>query len=244
MKSFLLGLGLLITCCQANAQAVAAARDSSLLGAAVRAAEQRYRLGAPESRLLNGVAYANNAPAYMRGHPFFQSSDPQPGTLYYDGQHFAAVELLYEQVLDQVLLYGPEQAGHMQLIRQKVREFELAGHRFVWLPADSAGVLAEGFYDMVVNGPTQFLVRRTKKVEAATGGYDMKGGYEEKMRFFVQRQGRFYELSTLKQTLTALADKKPEMQAYARRNRLRFATDSRETSVAELVKQYNSLVKE
>jgi len=242
MKIVLLSAGLLLSNYQVDAQTVAA-NDSSLLNPAVRAAQQRYRAGAPESRLLNGVAYATNAPSYVRGHPFFQSSDPQPGTLRYDGQSFADVELLYEQVLDQVLLYGPAQAGPMQLIRQKVQEFELAGHRFVRLPADSAGVLTEGFYDLVVDGPAQFLVRRTKKLEAATGGYDLKGGYEEKTAFFVQRQGRFYEVSSLRQTLGALADKKPEMQAYARRSRLGFAVDSRETSIAELVKQYNVLAK-
>jgi hypothetical protein len=47
---------------------------------------------------MNGVAYATIVPSYVR--PFFQTSDPPPGTLDYDGQHFAGVPLLYEQVQD------------------------------------------------------------------------------------------------------------------------------------------------
>ena len=102
-------------------------------------------------------------------------------------------------------------------------------------------MLTEGFYEVVVNGPSQLLVKRAKKLEAATGGYAMKGEYEEITRFFVQRHNLFYEVATLKQALAALGDKKAEMQSYARSNRLRLTTDSREVSLAALVRQYNAL---
>jgi hypothetical protein len=236
MRKLLLCASLVLTSYQVDAQTVAA-RDSALLLGAVQAASQRYLAEAPTSRLLNGVAYANARPSYVKGQPFFLSSDPQPGTLHYDGQHFAHVALLYEQVQDQVLLYGPGQAGPLQLIRQQVQAFELAGHRFVRLPADSTGVLAAGFYDLVVPGPAQFWVKRSKKLEATTGGYTLKGDYEEKTKFFLQWHGHYYELSTVKQALAVLADKKTEMQAYARSNRF----DSREATLAALAKQYNSL---
>ncbi|TPG71820.1 hypothetical protein [Hymenobacter nivis] len=241
MKKMLLSVGMLVAACNAEAQTVAAG-DTSLLLSAVRAARQRYRATAPEPRLVNGVAYGNNAPSYVAGRPFFLSSEPQPGTLDYDGQHFAGVALLYEQVQDQVLLYGTAQAEPVQLIRQQVRGFELAGHRFVHLPADAAGVVAEGFYDVVVAGPAQLLARRTKKLEASTGGYSMKGEYEEITRFFIQRPAGFYEVATLRQVLGALADKQTELQAHARRNHLRLAADSREASLAALVKEYNYLI--
>ena len=214
--------------------------DTSLL-AAVRAARRRYSTSPPASRLLNGVAYINTRPSYVTGRPFFQSSDPQLGTLVYDGQVFTGVSLLYEQVLDQVLLYGPAQAAPLQLIRQQVQEFELAGHRFVQLPADSTGVVAAGFYDLVVNGPTQLLARRAKKLVATTGGYGLRGEYEEKTQFFAQQHGRYYQVSTLRQVLAVLADQQPALQAYARANRLQFAADSQEASLAALVKHYNEL---
>lgn len=242
MKIFVLSAALALGSYQAQAQ-LAAARDSSLLAGAVRAARQQYAAAAPESRLVNGVAYANTAPAYVTGRPYFQTSDPRPGTLDFDGQHFEGVSLLYEQVQDQVLLYGPTQAGPLQLVRQQVQGFELAGHRFVRLPADPAGVLAEGFYDQVVIGPARLLVKRAKKLAAAAGGYGLKGEYEEKTYFFVQRGALFYEVTSLKQALAALADQKMEMQAYARGNRLRFATDSREVALTALLTHYNSLAK-
>jgi hypothetical protein len=221
---------------KAEAQVVAAS-DSSLLASAVRVARQRYQATAPAPRLINGVAYANNRPSYVTGRPFFMGSAPQAGTLDYDGQHFVGVQLLYEQVLDQVLLYGPAQAAPVQLARQQVQGFEVAGHRFVRLPADSAGVLAEGFYDVVVEGPVRLLARRGKKLEATTGGYGLKGEYEEVTRFFVQRRAHFYEVNAPKQALAVFADHKAEMQAYARSNRF----DSKEATLAALVRQYNTL---
>lgn len=225
-----------------SAQSIAG-KDSSMLTVTVAAARQRYLAADLESRLVNGVAYANKPPSYVSGRPFFETSDPRPGTLDYDGQHYEGVPLLYEQVLDQVLLYGPAQAAPIQLVRQQVRGFELAGHRFVWRPADAASGLAEGFYDLVADGPAQLLVKRAKKLEAATGGYQLKGEYEEITRFFVARGGHFYEASSLKEALGALADKKTEMLAYVRENRLRLTTDRREAALTALVRQYNALTK-
>ncbi|NML65299.1 hypothetical protein HHL22_08795 [Hymenobacter sp. RP-2-7] len=236
MKNLLLLAAAVLAGSHAQAQTLASA-DTSLLAGAVRAAQQRYQADAPESRLLNGVAYGTSVPSYVRGRPFYLSSDPQLGTLDYDGRHFAGVPLLYEQVQDQVLLYGPAQAEPLQLVRQKVRAFELGGHRFVRLPADSAGVLAEGFYDLAVAGPAQLWVKRTKKLNAATTGYDLKGDYEEKTRFFVEQRGHFFEVATLKQALAALAAHKSELQAYARDNRF----DSREALLTGLVQHYNAL---
>ena len=237
MKALVLGAGALLASHWASAQVVAS-NDSSLLATAVAAARQRYLAAGLEPRLVNGVAYANKPPSYVAGRPFFQSSDPQPGTLDYEGQHYVGVPLLYEQVLDQVLLYGPAQATPIQLVRQQVQAFELAGHHFVRLPADSTGVLAEGFYDLVVDGPARLLVKRAKKLEAATGGYTLKGEYEDVTRFFVQRHAHFYEVTTPKQAIALLADKKAEMQAYLRGNRF----DSKEVALTALVQKYNTLI--
>jgi hypothetical protein len=240
MKTLLLSISALLTCFEAEAQTLTSP-DSSLLAGPVQAARQRYVVDAPESRLLNGIAYVNHVSGSVRGRPFFQTGEPQAGKLDYDGQLFTGVPLLYEQVQDQVLLYGPAQAGPLQLVRQKVRAFELAGHRFVRLPTDSAGVVREGFYDLVVDGPAQLFVKRTKKVQAATGGYSLTGEYEEKTQFFVWRNKIFYEINTLKQTLAALSDRKAQIQAYARENRLRYVTEDREASLTALVKHYNTL---
>jgi hypothetical protein len=98
MKILLLSVSALLGGYQASAQV--AVSDTSLLASTVRAARQRYLAAAPASRLVNGVAYATSAPSYVTGRPFLQTSDPRPGTLDYDGQHFAGVPLLYEQVQD------------------------------------------------------------------------------------------------------------------------------------------------
>jgi hypothetical protein len=66
----------------------------------------------------------------------------------------------------------------------------------------------------------------------------LKGEYEEVTRFYMQQHGRSYEINTQKQALALLADKKAEMQAYARGNRF----DSKEATLTALVRQYNTLV--
>lgn len=243
MKLLLLSAVVLLSSYQATAQLVVAS-DSSLLASAVQAARQRYLSRAPESRLLNGVAYGNPAPAYVTGRPFYPAAEPQTGRVDYDGSSFDGVLLQYEQVQDQLLLYSAAQADPVQLIRQYVSSFDVGGHHFVNLFPGKGSALSEGFYDVVVTGPAQLLVKRAKKLEATTGGYGLKGEYEDVTRYFVRRQENFYEVTNLKQTLEALVDKKAQIQAYARDNRLRLTTDSREDTLTKLVLHYNTLIRE
>lgn len=143
MKRLLLSAGALLGLYKADAQVIGS-NDSSQVTLAMQIARQRHLATAPESRLINGVAYANNRPSYVTGQPFLGGSAPQPSTLDYDGQHFAGVQLLYEQVLDQVLLYGSVQAAkpvQLQLPADFFQEQALGQTAGAVVPARSVPVV-------------------------------------------------------------------------------------------------------
>ena len=194
-----------------------------------------------ESRLLNGQEYINPAPTYVVGQPFFESSRPQRGTITYDGSYFVRIPLLYEQAQDQVVLFDSVRNVNILLVSGKVANFTLGSHRFLHLLADSAATLPTGFYELLVDGPARLLARRTKTATKVVSSQGITGEYEPTIRFFVQRQNGYYPVAKLGQVLTALADKKSELQQFAHSRQLKFKSASRESSLTQLLQHYAEL---
>jgi hypothetical protein len=212
--------------------------------AAVGRAAQRYAASMQaESHLLNGREYVNPAPTYVVGQPFFESSRPQRGTITYDGNYFERVPLLYEQAQDQVVLFDSVRNVNIQLVSDKVADFTLGSHRFLRVRADSAAALPTGFYELLVDGPARLLARRTKTATKVVSGQGITGEYEPTIRFFVQRQNRYYPVAKLGQVLAVLPDKKSELQQFARSKQLKFKDASREASLAQLLQHYAELAR-
>jgi len=217
--------------------------DAISSAAASRAAQRYAASTQAESHLLNGREYVNPAPAYVVGTPFFGASRPQRGTVAYDGGYFAQVPLLYEQAQDQVVLFDSVRNVNIQLVSDKVAAFTLGSHRFLRLHPDSTAALPAGFYELLVDGPARLLARRTKTATKVVSGQGITGEYEPTTRFFVQRQNRFYPVAKLGQVLDALADKKSELQQFARSSQLKFKDASREASLTQLLQRYAELAR-
>jgi hypothetical protein len=217
------------------------AYDSSA-SAAISRATQRYSASTQaESGLLNGTAYVNPTPAYVKGHPFFMSDFPQRGTITYDGSYFVRVPLLYEQAQDQVILFDSVRNATIQLVSSKILSFSLGSHRFLRLSPDSASAPSAGFYELLVDGPARLLAKRTKMATKVVSGQSITGEYESGNRFFVQYHQRYYQVTNLKQVLGILPGSRAELQQFARSSGLKFKDNSRETSLTQLLRHYAAL---
>lgn len=161
----------------------------------------------------------------------------------YDGSYFAQVPLPYEPGQNQVVLFDSVRNVTIQLVSDKVAAFTLGSHRFLRLRADSTVALATGFCELLVDGPTRLLARRTKTATKVVGGQGIRGAHEPAPRFFVQRQNRYYPVVKLGQVLRVLADKKPELQQFARSSQLRFRDASRAASLTQLLQCYAELAR-
>ncbi|MVN76622.1 hypothetical protein GO988_09830 [Hymenobacter sp. HMF4947] len=241
---FLLLSGLLSGLASAPAHGQATARPDSSLVAASGQLRARYTAATQgESRLLNGMAYVDLTPAYIVGKPFFKTDRPQRGAIAYDGSYFERVPLLYEMSQDQVLLFDSVQAATIQLIKERVDFFDLDGHHFVRLRADSAQTIVAGFYDLLLAGPVQLLARRTKTATKGTAARGIGGSFVEDTRLLVQEHGRYHKVSKLGQVLKLFPDKKADLQKFARSNRLLFGADNREASLVAVLRYYTSLLR-
>ena len=196
---------------------------------------------ATSARLLSGTEYLDYTPGNTVGNQFYLAATAQPGNVYYDGRYFTKVPLLYDLKLDQLILEDTVRRVKLHLIDERVAFFMLEGQRFVRLGADPAAGLPAGFYQQLVAGHTQLLVRRSKRVAEEIVQQHLSFVYKESTRLFVKKDGRLTEVDKLKTLLDALPDRKPELQKFARSQKLKFSPAAREASAMQLVSHYNSL---
>jgi hypothetical protein len=196
---------------------------------------------ATASRLLSGTEYLDYSPSNTVGNQFYLSNTAQLGSIYYDGRYFTKVPLLYDLKLDQLILSDTAHRVQLRLVEERVAFFRLDGRHFVRLGADSATGMPTGFYQLLLDGRTQLLARRSKKVAEELVQQHLSFVYKENARLFIRKEGKLIEVIKFKNLLDALADRKGELQKFARSNGLKFNSSARELSAVQLVSYYNSL---
>src|SRR5882672_6840210 len=104
---------------------------------------------AVESHLYNGILYKEYNPhSNDEGNPFFLSDDWTDGSVYYDGERYDNVPLLYDLVKERLVVEHAYGGVKLELISEKINNFSMAGHTFVRLVSDtSTSSLRTGFYD-------------------------------------------------------------------------------------------------
>ncbi|RDC65119.1 hypothetical protein [Adhaeribacter pallidiroseus] len=98
-----------------------------------------------------------------------------------------------------------------------------------------------GFYDLLVNGKTQVLAKRTKRMFEDATPRGMEGEFIIEDRFFIRMNNQYYPVSNKKTILKVFNTTKKELQKYSRAQHLNFKKQNRESSLIKLVQYYDTL---
>lgn len=225
-----------IFCGRANAQTADSAAQTPL-----QFARQLYEqaLG-DESHLYNGRQYINYDKYYVEGHQFFLTDNPLEGGILYDGAWYAQVPMLYDIMLDKIVLEHPTSEFQFSLLNEKVKYFTFKEHTFIRLDQDSLThtPLKAGFYDLLHNGKVQYLIKRTKNMQEEATHDGMKGRFDQNTKYFIQKDHAYYQVKDKRSVLKALPDKKKELQRHAREQKLKFGKN-REKAILSLIRFYD-----
>jgi hypothetical protein len=186
--------------------------------------------------LYNGRIYNPEKPA-VAGHPYFESSNPQPTSLRYRDRDLTCVALY--NIVDDILVsvYGKQL---IELNYENLTEFSFSNHRFVWLMTKQSNLLqdAEGFFELLYDGKTRFYAKRRKYVAEQLSGNYVKKEFVEKDRYYIFRDGKFIPVKNKSSLLDAFADKKKILRKSAKSERLDFKRDW-EKSVCRICLHYD-----
>ncbi len=248
MKTFCvaaLGAGLLALAGMGPACGQAAGPEAGLT-AAVAAAQAQYNqsfYGHPQ--LFNGPEYVDYSRKYHQrtGHAYYPTAQPQAGSVYYNGHYFAGIPLLYDVVLDQVVLSPPNSPLTLRLLNENVGYFTIGDKRFVRLVADSAAgkVLRTGFYELLLDGPVQVLARRAKRLQEHVALRVVDAEFTTIDRLLLKKAGRYYPVRSKAALMHLFADRAKEVQEYAKSQQLSFNKAQLEASAVQLAQHYASL---
>ncbi|PSR55172.1 hypothetical protein AHMF7605_17490 [Adhaeribacter arboris] len=220
-----------------------ASLDTSFVANARENLDQGYtQMASSESILYNGTEYAPEKKAYLKGHSYYKTAHELEGKIYYHNTWFPNVPLQYDLVLDQIIVEHPTSEFKIKLVAEKVKFFIVAGHTFIRLTPDSlkTTTLKAGFYDLLYDNKLQVLAHRSKRLVQQTTDIGLEGKYVETDSYFIYKKNIYYPVDKKKSVVKILADRKKEVQAFIRSNKLTFR-QNRETDIMKLVQYYVQL---
>lgn len=229
-----------------HARAQAVKPDSSFLArASAKMASLQMEDAQSSSHLYNGAEYVHYERMYSHidGHQFFQTTELQPGDIYYDGTLYHNIPLLYDIKLDQVVLKFPKSPLQLKLVNEKLQSFTVNQHTFVRLTGEKTAKAPAptGFYDVRSQGQARVLARRIKKANETITTSGVELSFDEADKFYLQKDGVVYPISGIGSFVAVLDDKKKELRKYISTQKLKFRKDQQEASFIKLAQYYNTL---
>lgn len=217
-------------------------RDTAFFATAKQNALAEYEkaLGT-QKRLYNGSKY--QPPEHeLEEHPYFILPDWLNGSVYYDGEYFTDVPLMYD-LYNQMLITEHGASGHaMRLVEEKVKHFTIDGHYFERIVKDSVknSLPETGFYEVLYNGPTQVLARREEWLREQIVNTQIETLYNEKNRYFILHNGVFFPVNRKASAMKLLADRKSELKRFLRKNHLSFSVN-KELALKSMAEHYDQV---
>jgi len=177
-------------------------------------------------------------------HQFFLTEDWAVGSVFYDGQRFEQVPLLYDIVKDEVVVRYRAGFSNVTLQNPKVRSFTLAGHNFMRVEADTGRVegLRTGFYDQLYTGKTKVLARRRKVRQQQLSDTKITILFPIKDQLYLYKNGAYQPVRSKNSVLALLPEYKRLLRKELRKQNLNFR-DNREEAVITMATRYDELNK-
>jgi hypothetical protein len=131
----------------------------------------------------------------------------------------------------------------MDLIRDQVSWFNLPGHEFMRLDRDSsARNMTAGFYDRVIDGTIKLFIRREKRYVEDIKNTELERRFETHKYYYIKKAGVFYRVRSKKSILKLFNDKKKELAAFIRTNKMKIKKDP-EVFITAVSRYYDQLIK-
>ena len=193
-----------------------------------------------QSWLFNGSQYRNYIFSFKEGHPFFKIDTPGKGSIVYEGILYNNVLLQYDEVQEKIIL--EDNNRRIQLLNDKITSFTILDNVFMRAMPDSAGAIrpGPGFFQVLVDGATSLLKKESKMIREEINSQVIERYIEAHPSYYIKKAGLYSTIKSKGSLLSALADRKKEIQQYIRKNHFNFKKD-KDNTLTKLVEYYNQL---
>jgi hypothetical protein len=219
------------------------ADDTTFLNAAIQNTIGVYQKELKsQAKLYNGSKYPMNYEAIEGEHPFFSSDDWITGDVFYDGELFTEVPLMYDIVTSNLITEHFPTGHAIQLVWGKLKHFTIDGHYFEKIENQSVGgsLPRTDFYDILYGGETKVAAIHQKITRVRIEGLEVQTSYPAKTRYYIFKNGVFFHVQSKASVLKVLKDEKQALKKFLNGNRIIFGID-REASLKSMAEHYDTL---
>jgi hypothetical protein len=217
-------------------------KDTAFLQTAIQNTIQFYQktIGA-QAKLYNGSRYKQPINSEEQ-HPYFISDDWIMGDVFYDGEIFQNVPLMYDLYNDKLVTEHYSSGNALQLIDEKLHSFEIAGHHFEKIDNQSVGgsLPRSDYYDILYPGTTKVIARRQKFLREQIVSNEIETSYDEKVRYYIFKNGVYFLVNKKGSVLKLLGDKKQPLKKFLKSKQIYFSKD-KELALQSMSRFYDSL---
>lgn len=176
---------------------------------------------------------------------FFDSRKLVKGTVYYDGQRYENIPMMYDIVFDELVITHANGYENILLQSPKVKYFSLHDHNFKRFESgrEINADMKTGFYDEVYTGKTKILVRRIKQRQEKIVEKKVIALFPGKNFYYVKKDERYYSVHSKKSFFALFPGQKKELRKELRENRIKFRKN-REAAIITMVARYDELTKQ
>jgi hypothetical protein len=171
----------------------------------------------PQSHLYNGIDYSGYSHSIQGNAYFLDKGDMNNGSVFFDGFLYKNVPLLYDIYTDQLITEPYKSVLKLQLLKTRIRYFNLLGHHFIYIEKDPANPtsVSSGFYDELYNGKIRVLAYRSKNTQTTLSFNNPNNTYfDYTIDYYIYKNGNYYKVSNKGSFLKVLQDKKRELNKY------------------------------
>ena len=199
-------------------------------------------IGIENSGLINGKRHQLHAMG-RETHPFFGSKKPFSGTIFYRGQLYQNVPLLYDIYQDILIYYyrGKNQVPVMiELEARDVEYFVISEHKFERIKDQKwmNEAIGQGYIEVLFEGDMVSLMAKRQKLDYATKS---SREFSDETWYYVRFLNRISPVSNQKQLGSLLPNYRSEISRYAKQNGLKIRS-GKENDFILLVEFCDSLV--
>lgn len=175
-------------------------------------------------------------------HPFFLELEWQEGDVFYNGEFYDNITLLYDLTSDNVVIEHYYNGQEVMLIKAKVEKFRIGNNRFIHLNGSSLlpGLSDPGFYRVVYDGPTRLLARHRKQIEEKIETNRVEIYFPARTRYYVLKDGTYYRVSKKKDFYKLFPEQKQALRSFLAEQNIKISKKNPE-SIARLAEHFDSI---
>lgn len=185
-------------------------------------------VGEQNMALYNGPIFKERFTGASDTHAYFLENNFLKGDIVFDGQPYFEQNLKYNVHLDELLItpkFNPT-GLLVRLIKNKVKEFTINGHRFIRLPSTFRDGQQYGYLEVLESEEGDLLLKKyRKKSVQSRQESQVVTEYEESIDYILLYRGELFEANTKNQWSHVFVGQKKELRGFFKQNRIAFKTD-------------------